>query len=188
MSCPIDPCAVKRLAIAVLLVVAAGCDARPDRQHPVGEQPAIGADREAPAQTGTALPPPAPPPPPDPFVRQVASLAGEWRVAGIDGEPLDEPYGIALSADEEEIWWEPRCFGLVRGYTVSGMRLTIRAPAASGPPPGALAPPNPVCALAPPPRVADVRRALDAATRIERTPENGVLISGGGHSLLLFSQ
>jgi hypothetical protein len=31
-------------------------------------------------------------------------------------------------------------------------------------------------------------RAIDSATEVGRTPENGVLISGGGHSLLLFSQ
>jgi hypothetical protein len=31
-------------------------------------------------------------------------------------------------------------------------------------------------------------RALDAAQTVERTPQNGILIAGGGHSLLLFSQ
>lgn len=45
-----------------------------------------------------------------------------------------------------------------------------------------------ICTIATPPRLPDVNRALINATQIERTPENGILLSGGGHSLLLFSQ
>ena len=111
-----------------------------------------------------------------------ATLAGEWRVAGIDGEDFDEPYGIALSADEHDIWWEPRCAGARVAYRISGARFEVV------PPPRGTRPPAPVCKIAPPPRLAEVMDAIRAAGRIERKPQNGVRLSGEGHSLPLFSQ
>lgn len=142
------------------------------------------------AETGQDVPAPAPtasqnqPMP-------VATLEGEWRVAGIDGEPFDEAYGLALSADATEIWWEPRCAGHIFHYRIDGLSFQARdlEPEPSpdwkpvdGPHPAV------VCSIGLPPRLADVGRAIRGATTVERTPENGVLISGGGHSLLLFSQ
>ena len=116
----------------------------------------------------------------------VATLEGEWRVAGVDGQPLDEPIGLALRASKDEIWWAPRCAQFVRSYSIAGTRLTI-GPAQwlRSRPPADVPPP---CAIGLPPRLRDVARALDSAVQVGRTPENGVLISGGGHSLLLFSQ
>ena len=110
-----------------------------------------------------------------------ATLAGEWRVAGIDGEPFDEPYGIALSADDGEIWWEPRCAGVKVAYRLSGARF--EAPPALQPPP-----PVAVCKIGQPPRLAEVMKAIRAADRIERTAANGIRLSGKGRSLTLFSQ
>jgi hypothetical protein len=115
----------------------------------------------------------------------VTSLAGAWRVAGIDGGSFNESYGLALRGDADKLWWEPRCAGMARGYRIAGR--TISFPSLRPPlPPGS--PPPPVCAIGLPPRLGDVFRALDAATSVERTPQNGILISGGGHSLTLFSQ
>ncbi|MEL7685205.1 hypothetical protein AAG594_12780 [Citromicrobium bathyomarinum] len=110
------------------------------------------------------------------------TLAGEWRVAGIDGEDFDEPYGIALSADEHEIWWTPRCAGAHVAYRISGARFEVIA-GDTRPDPAA-----PVCKIAPPPRLAEVMDAIRAADRIERTPHNGVRLSGHGRSLTLFGQ
>ena len=107
------------------------------------------------------------------------TLAGEWRVAGIDGAPFDEPYGLGLSADARLIWMEPRCAGVARSYRISGGRIAF------GPDPDAR---NEVCAIGMPPRTDDVMRALDSAETIRRTPVNGVEIAGGGHNLTLFSQ
>ncbi|KLI64937.1 hypothetical protein [Aurantiacibacter marinus] len=115
-----------------------------------------------------------------------ATLAGEWRVAGIDGEPLDEPYGIALTADAQEIWWEPRCAGMVLSYSIDG-NVLMTGPRSSTPP-APTSTPAPVCLVGHPARLKDVSQALQLAERIEMTPANGVLISGGGHSLTLFSQ
>jgi hypothetical protein len=115
----------------------------------------------------------------------VATLAGEWRVAGIDGKNFNEPYGLALSANGEELWWAPRCAGMARSYRIDGTRIQFLPPvdarvAESDAPPS--------CVPGQPARLADVMRALDAATVVGRTPSNGIEISGGGHSVLLFSQ
>ena len=141
----------------------------------------IEAPSPAPSPTAIAS---APERPPDPAP---TTLAGEWRVAGIDGKPFDEPYGLALSADDRRIWWEPQCAGVARGYRIDNGRIVI------GPDPD-LPPRQPgdatraVCAIGLPERLGDVLRALDGADMIRRTPENGIEIAGSGHSLTLFSQ
>ncbi|WP_162925128.1 hypothetical protein [Aurantiacibacter odishensis] len=127
------------------------------------------------------------PPPPSTAISAIETLAGEWRVAGIDGEPFDEPYGLALSADGEEIWWEPRCANFAFSYRIEGLRITTGEGRPSNPvEPGA--PPPPVCTVGIPPRLNEVARALDVADTVGRLPSNGVLIEGGGHSITLFSQ
>ena len=123
---------------------------------------------------------------PEPTTRpSVTSLEGAWKVAGIDGAEFNEPYGLALTGSAQELWWEPRCAWIVRSYRIDGTRIAF-GPPLNAPKPGEVTPP--VCTIAPPPRIAEVTRALDAATSIARTEQNGILISGGGHSVLLFSQ
>ena len=113
------------------------------------------------------------------------SLRGDWRVAGLDGLSFDEPVGVALRGDDAKIWWEPRCAGMARSYQVTPRSITFnslepkRAPGSPTPP---------VCAIGLPPRLTEVFAALDAATSIERTSENGIRISGRGRSVTLFSQ
>ena len=125
---------------------------------------------------------------PEPVPPPVDTLAGEWRVAGIDGKPFDADYGIALSASADEIWWEPRCAGIVRRYRIRGYSVSMMLPE---PPPaqeGLPRPPPAVCTIGVPVGVENAFRALDAVDRVMRTPENGIELSGGGHSLTLFSQ
>ena len=117
----------------------------------------------------------------------IQTLEGEWRVAGIDGEALDQPVGLALSASAQEIWWDPRCAGFVRSYRIEGRKFTT-GPHIGFVPRKPGEPTPPVCTIAPAPRIDEVFRALASATRIARSPQNGVEISGGGHSVLLFSQ
>ncbi|WP_271078824.1 hypothetical protein [Aurantiacibacter sp. MUD61] len=134
-----------------------------------------------PAPNGVENPPLAPSAP------AAATLAGEWRVAGIDGEALDTNYGLALTADDEELWWEPRCFGAIRGYVIVGNAITFGSPTRT--PPAVEGVPTPVvCTIAPPPGVTEVMQAIDAAESIEVTPSNGVRISGGGRSVTLYRQ
>ena len=168
---------IHRGALLTALLLA-GCEARDEA--PAAESPAPSRAEETTAST----PAPGAAPAPETLVD---SLAGEWRVAGIDGVALDEPVGIALSGDGDELWWEPRCAGLVRSYRISGPSIAF-GPAgdAAALPRGA--PPPPVCAIAVPPRITDLTRAIDSAETVGRTPANGIMIEGGGHSVLLFSQ
>lgn len=105
------------------------------------------------------------------------SLVGHWRIAAIDGRDLNEPQGLALVGDINQLWMEPRCAGLIRTYRISGNTFSS-TPEQVGM----------VCMIGMPQSSGLAMQAIDAATRIERTPENGILLSGGGHSLLIFSQ
>ena len=114
---------------------------------------------------------PAPVPP-------AVDLVGEWRVAEIDGESLDRPYGIALSANGERIWWDPSCAGQGANYTITGSSFATATRSN----------PGVVCEIGYPPEVPQIWDALDAADAIERTPANGIRIHGNGRSVTLFSQ
>ncbi len=164
---------MRLVALAVLALAACSQESEPEEQ--VTTLPAPG---------GIESPPPAPPASP---LSPVETLAGEWRVAGIDGQPLDEPYGLALSADDTEIWWEPRCANFAFGYRIDGFTLDTGTARPDGPMTPLETPP-PVCAIGIPPRLSDVARVLDLAESVGRTPSNGILIEGGGHSLTLYSQ
>ena len=124
--------------------------------------------------------PPAAEVPPDAVRSQM--LVGEWRVAGIDGEDFDEPYGIALSASDSEIWWNPRCARQSAHYTIDGNRFRWT------PPPELPQEPLYVCTIAIPPRLPAIMETIRLAEKIERTPANGIRLSGQGRSLTLFSQ
>ena len=147
---------------------------------------ACGMQTANPVQGGaTSAQKPAPQPTRSATAGTVTSLAGEWRVAGVDGADFNEPYGLALRGSAQELWWEPRCAWIVRSYRIDGGNIAF-GPPQGAPKPGEVTPA--VCTIAPPLRIAEVTRALDAATSVARTEANGILISGGGHSVLLFSQ
>lgn len=115
--------------------------------------------------------------PPAPAVNAPASLVGEYRVAGIDGTEVGGQIGIALSITEGNIFYDPRCAGLEWTYTYGNGALTTERPADA-----------PVCEIAVHPEKQRLAVALDAVTRAERTPSNGIELTGGGHSVTLFSQ
>ena len=156
------------LRAIALVVLLAACAPRDQ----VANETVASPSAEAPA-----VPAPAP----------IPTLEGEWRVAGIDGRSLDQPVGLALSASAQEIWWDPRCAGYVRSYRIAGSKSPT-GPHIGFVPRKPGEPTPPVCTIAPAPRIGDVFRALTEATTIARTTQSGIEISGGGHSVLLFSQ
>lgn len=162
---------MKAQAVLVALVLLAAC------AQPAPQPDATPTPTSSTAASPTAKDQPAP-----------VTLSGEWKIAAIDGQDFNEPYGLAFSANATEIWWDPRCAGMVRGYAIDGNAIRIGRAPSLGPPPPPGTPPPPVCAIGLPARLPEAVRALDAATRVVRTPSNGVDLSGGGHSLLLFSQ
>ncbi len=148
-----------RRAVLLLAVLLAGC----------------GQSAEAPEAAPTETPSPALPVP--------ASLVGEYRVAGIDGAELKGPAGIALTIDQGHVSYEPTCAGYMWSYAYRDGALDIerRQEKLHHPPP-------PVCAIAVPPALDQLAAALEAANRARVTPNNGIELSGGGRSVLLFSQ
>lgn len=150
-----------RGAALLLVGLLAGCGQAAD-------QPGSGATPSA--TPSEALPAPA-------------SLIGEYRVAGIDGAELQGPAGIALTIDAGRVSYQPTCAGYVWSYAYSNGALDIerRQEKLHHPPP-------PVCAIGVPPELDRLAATLEAANRARVTPANGIELSGGGRSVLLFSQ
>lgn len=110
----------------------------------------------------------------------VPSLAGEYRVAGIDGKPLDLPYGLALSISPQRIVFEAPCNGYAWTYRLEGKRLILDQTAR----------PDAACLATARIHhsVFDLAEAIGAATHVGRDSSNAVILAGGGHSVTLYSQ
>ena len=118
------------------------------------------------------------------------TLEGVWRVVAIGGQVLAEHEMVTLHADAQEIWWEPRCLGFVRGYWLDGNMLEVgprvtQAPASDSTP-------APVCLIARPPRLPDISRMLELARHVQQSEEQGaqasLLISGEGGTITLVAE
>jgi hypothetical protein len=156
--------------LAMLLLTACSQDTSP-----------TGRTEEAPAAPSAAQAPDGSAP-----ITAIGDLLGEYRVAGMDGQPLDAPIGIAVSIDGPMLSYEPSCAGFVWSLKFEDGRLvTHRFGEAHAAPD---VPPPPVCAVAIFPEQRQLAEAFDAAERVSRTAANGILFEGGGRSVLLFSQ
>ncbi len=150
------------------------------------------AEPRAPDAVPSATPAPvAPTPeaaPPGVPLADVGDLQGEYRVAAIDDAELGD-YGIALSVDGARLSFEPTCAGFVWRIEDEGAGDALRfVRVPQYPPLTPDQPPPPPCAVAVRPQLRQLGEAIDAGERAWRTPSNGVLIEGGGRSVLLFSQ
>lgn len=117
---------------------------------------------------------------PDPQLSPVETLTGEYRVAGINGAPIDAPFGLALSITESRIVFDGPCGGYAWDYRLDGDNLETSRTVS----------PDPACIATarihyP---VFDLAKAADAATRAGRSPGNGIELSGSGQSVTLYSQ
>ena len=110
----------------------------------------------------------------------VSSLVGEYRVAGIDGAPLDVPFGLVLSVSQDRILFDGPCGGYGWDYRMERQQLRTDRTAS----------PTPACLAAARIHhvVFDLAVAVDAATSASRDSSNAVILSGGGHQVTLYSQ
>lgn len=168
-----------RLAPAVLLALAAcspSSDMGADKEANDSAASPVGNGQSAPEQLPDGV-----------AITAVGDLVGEYRVAGVDDAELPNGEAIALSIDGPMLSFEPTCAGFVWGIRFDGEVLTTqRYGMANAPAPGE--PPPPVCAVAISAGQSALAQALDAATRAERTPSNAIRLSGGGHSVTLYTQ
>jgi len=100
---------------------------------------------------------------------------GEYRLAGADGAAVDLPHAITVSVSENEI------------RMVSGC-INERWPRRTGEGPLTATLPAPSCRRALFPAEQAASAVFGNIEQVSRTPENGWLVEGGGHSVTLFSQ
>lgn len=117
---------------------------------------------------------------PDPQLSPVERLTGEYRVAGINGAPVDAPVGLALSITESRIVFDGPCGGYAWDYRLDAANLATSRTVS----------PDPACLATARIHhlVFDLAKAIDAATRAGRSPSNGIELSGSGQSVMLYSQ
>lgn len=104
------------------------------------------------------------------------SLVGEYRIAGVGGTEIDLPHALTTRITADAIEVDSGCVNFAWTYAYDRTALaTERRPAKS-------------CERALLPDERAVAAAFDAATQAARTPANGIALTSGGHSVLLFSQ
>ena len=156
-------------ALAALSALLSACSGAAEREG----SPQSGEMQSTAAVTPMNLPAPA-------------TIVGSWRVVAVDGAQLRAGDAISLMGDGQEIWWEPRCAGFIFGYTLDGSTFSTGPRVTT--PPASTSTPAPVCAIGQPAGLQEVSRALQRAERIGQTPDKGIRITGGGHSLTLVAQ
>lgn len=145
------------------------------------ETPAPASDGDPPAATASPSAGPFPPTSAPGSVAEgaivsAAELVGEYRIPGADGQDINLPHGISAIIDETTIRVSADCLNFAWDYRFEGSRLvTESTPVAS-------------CRRGLLPEEEAVRAAFDAAEGVRRLPSNGIEFSGGGRSVLLFSQ
>ncbi|MEQ5788403.1 hypothetical protein J3454_10900 [Erythrobacter sp. NFXS35] len=115
-----------------------------------------------------------------PATAPVGNLEGAYRVAGIDGAPIDAPIGLALTVTDSRIVSDAACGGFAWDYTLEGNALAttrVVSPA-----------PDCLARTSFPRAVFDLAAAIDAVSEAQRTPSNGIELSGAGRSATLYSQ
>lgn len=148
-----------RIIPLIIYAVLAACSP-PATESPASESPAPESRPEI--AEGTMMTP--------------AALVGEYRVAGVDGQDINLPYGITASVSAEEIEVSSQCVRLKWAYTLVGEVLAAsRMPVMS-------------CQRGLLPEEGAIARAFDQAAQVRRTPANGIEFSGAGHTVTLFSQ
>ncbi|XUU61739.1 hypothetical protein ACRAQ6_05570 [Erythrobacter sp. HA6-11] len=122
------------------------------------------------------------------------TLAGTWQVEMIDGLSTSEMRTIQFSADAREIWWDPRCAGLIMEYRLAGEGFAITKPAEIAPPPPASdpdgtgpprLPPPLVCSIGLPPHLQEAASALRSADAVTRDYQNNLVFSGSERYIIL---
>lgn len=157
---------MRRIRPAALLAIAvAGCGGEAERSA------------EEPRTTLAAAPPAASTPAGNGrAITEAEALAGEYRIAGADDQDIDLPHGITATIDAETIRVNASCVNFAWTYRFDGTRfVTETLPAIS-------------CERGLFPEEEAVQAAFDAAEAVARLPSNGIEFSGGGHSVVLFSQ
>lgn len=110
------------------------------------------------------------------MITLVAEIAGEYRVAGVDGAEINLPHAVTASIDGERIHLTSDCVNLAWSYHLAGGTLATQRVPVEG------------CGRGLDPIEHELIAALDVADAVRRTPANALELSGSGHAVTLFSQ
>ena len=105
-----------------------------------------------------------------------ASLVGEWRVAGVDGQSIDLPHAITMSVDASRVLVVSDCVNLAWSYRYEGGRMIPERVAQES------------CARGLYPVEEALVGLFSAPANVRRTESNGIEIAGPQHSATIFSQ
>ena len=161
-----------RHAAALILLGTVSCT-------PAAEAPEEPAGVTAPAAEPTTAQASAAPEiaPREPATLVPASeLVGEWRVAGVDGQPIDLPYGVTASITADRIHVVADCINLAWSFAAESGTIETRRVPVEG------------CGRGLAPQEEALVAAIDAATGFGRTPSNAMEIFTSRHRVTLFSQ
>jgi hypothetical protein len=176
-----------RCALLIVPLALAACGPAPETQFepegPVAGQTSNETSAALPARadSDSSIPEGSRP------ITAVGDLIGEYRVAGIDGAELPGNSGIGLSIDGPMLSYEPTCAGFVWNIVAQDGRFTFSRAPGYGPTrqaDGSIM----GCAVGVSPEQRRLGEAIDAVRTAWRTPSNGILLGGGGRSVLLFGQ
>lgn len=151
-----------RLALSLLVLVTA-CSETPEKptaDRVTAQSPA----RPRPSAAATADPAPA------------MAIAGEYRVAGIDGQDINQPHGITASISADRIHVTADCLNFGWSYTLQGSSIITKRVPVEGCARGLTAAEEALVA------------AFDRASIVARTPANALELRAPGHTATLFSQ
>ena len=111
-------------------------------------------------------------------VDDLASIEGEWRVAGVAGQPLSQPFGISASIQDGRVRFVSQCIARQYGLDIEGGLLIARLVRND----------VPDCAR---PLTLDERGLEQAMGQVKtayRLPSNALLFDGPAGAVTLFPQ
>ena len=135
------------------------------------------------AETPPARAPEAAPAPPilpagATAVDDIASIQGEWRVAGVGGQPLSQPFGISASIKGKRIRFVSQCIARQYDLQVSGGLAASRLVGND----------VPDCVRALTIDERGLEQAMAQATAVYRLPSNALVFGGPAGAVTLFTQ
>lgn len=162
--------------IRVILIVLLAAACSPSAAERESAEPPV-AEPAAPAATPAAPAPPILPADATP-VGDTASIGGEWRVGGVGGQALSQPFGISASIGDGRVRFVSQCIARLYELQIDAGMVTARL----------LGNEVPDCAR---PLTIDERgleQAMDQATTAYRLPSNALVFDGPAGAVTLFTQ
>jgi hypothetical protein len=111
-------------------------------------------------------------------VIDAGSIEGEWRVAGVAGQPLSQPFGISATIREGSIRFVSPCITRRYGLEISGGLATARL----------MTNETPDCVRALTIDERGLERAMGQVKTAYRLPSKALVLDGPAGAVTLFTQ